>query len=85
VAQYISSLQENPAREKDRVASEFSRLTHKQVNAIVQGTNQAVKRLNEELNCFSFEVSTQGLQVVYLLAQTFTTALATNLELIHEA
>jgi len=43
-----------------------------------------VKKINEELNCFSMQVSTQGMQMLFLTAQTYTNSLANSLELIYE-
>lgn len=83
IQQYVQRLQQGAPEAQDKIAQEFSRLTHHQIRAIVQGTNLIVRKLNEELNCFCMQVSTQGLQILFLVAQTFTNALATNLELVY--
>jgi len=84
VVHYIKKLTESKPEERERIAQFFSRLTQKQIRAIVSGTKVIINKLNDELDCLCMQVSTSGQYMIFLIAQTYTNALAFTLENIYE-
>ena len=66
--QYIKKLTVSNPEEKERIAQFFSRLTQKQIRAIVAGTKQIIAKMNDELDCLCMQVSTTGQYMIFLIA-----------------